>query len=176
VIRRLLAVVAALLASTSVAHGDGLVDRYAAAVQAFDAHLTSATARLLAARVIDEADAAGIDARLVVALVATESSWKIDARSRAGAAGLGQLMPGTAADLGVDPADPLANLHGTVRYLRALLGHYAGRSVADQYVLAIAAYNAGPGAVDRYGDVPPYAETRRYVRRVVALWRRLVTG
>jgi soluble lytic murein transglycosylase-like protein len=155
--------------------GDGM-DAYAQALRAFDPLLSPALARHLAARVVAEADAAGIDARLVVALVAVESSWTLAARSSAGAQGLGQLMPGTAADLGVDPADPDANLHGTVTYVRALLGHYADRRPADRYALAVAAYNAGPGAVDRYGGIPPYPETQRYVTRVFALWRRLVTG
>jgi soluble lytic murein transglycosylase-like protein len=154
---------------------DGL-DAYAAALRAFDPQLSEALARRLATRVVAECDAAGIDARLVVALVAVESSWMLEAQSSAGAHGLGQLMPGTAADLGVDPADPDANLHGTVTYLRALLAHYAGHAPLEQYAYAIAAYNAGPGAVDRAGGIPPYAQTQLYVTRVFALWRRLVTG
>lgn len=85
-------------------------------------------------------------------------------------------MPATAAALGVDPADPAANLHGTVSYLRALLDRYAGRTPAAQYAAAVAAYNAGPRAVDRCGGVPPYGETQRYVERVLSLWRRLVSG
>ena len=122
---------------------------------------------------VREADAARIDARLVVALVAVESAWDPRAVSPAGARGLGQLMPGTAAGLGVDPDDPAANLHGTVVHLAGLLGRYARLPPHDRYVRAIAAYNAGAGAVDRYGGVPPYAETRLEVRRVIGLWRRL---
>jgi soluble lytic murein transglycosylase-like protein len=165
-----------LVACCASARADDGLGAYASALRAFDRQLTPAVARRLAGRVIAEADAAGIDARLVVALVAVESSWAIDAHSTAGADGLGQLMPGTAADLGVDPDDPEANLHGTVMYLRVLLAHYAGRSTLEQYAFAIAAYNAGPGAVDRFGGIPPYAETQTYVTRVFALWRRLVTG
>ena len=164
-----------LLGTVAARAGDAL-DAYAAALRAFDPGLTPALARRLAVDVVSEADAAGIDARLVVALVAVESSWMIGARSAAGAHGLGQLMPATAADLGVDPTDPEANLHGTVTYLRLLLAHYASRATVGQYTLAIAAYNAGPGAVDRAGGIPPYPETQAYVTRVVALWRRLVTG
>src|ERR1700733_15817449 len=127
----------------------------------------------LAARVVAEADAARIDARLVVALVAVESSWRPHAVSPAGARGLGQLMPATAAGLGVDPDDPGANLHGTVFHLAGLLDRYRGLPAQDRYERAIAAYNAGAGAVDRYRGVPPYAQTRLEVRRVIALWRRL---
>lgn len=148
--------------------------QYAATLRAFDRALDASTAWWLAERVIDEADRAGLDARLVVALVATESSWQVAARSRSGARGLGQLMPATAAALRVDPDDPAANLHGTVRYLRALLDRYAELPPASRYAAALAAYNAGPGAVDRYGGIPPYPETTAYVSRVLALWRRLV--
>jgi soluble lytic murein transglycosylase-like protein len=146
---------------------------YAAALRAFDPALDDARATRLAVRVVAEADAARIDARLVVALVAVESSWNPRAVSSAGARGLGQLMPGTAAGLGVDPDDPEANLHGTVVHLAGLLARYHRLPAQDRYVRAIAAYNAGAAAVDRYGGVPPYAETRLEVRRVVDLWRRL---
>ena len=146
---------------------------YAAALRAFGPALGDAEAVRLAERVIVRADAAHVDARLVVALIAVESAWRPGARSRAGARGLGQLMPGTAAALGVDPDDPAANVDGTVRYLAAMVARYAGAAPADRYALAIAAYNAGPGAVARYGGVPPFAETRLEVRRVLGVWRRL---
>ena len=150
-----------------------LVLAYAAALHAFNPALDGEQASRLAWRVVAEADAARIDARLVVAMVAVESSWQPSATSRVGARGLGQLMPATAAELRVDPADPQANLHGTVTYLAALLARYRRLPVQDRYVRAIASYNAGAAAVDRYGGVPPYEETQLYVRRVVALWRRL---
>ena len=150
-----------------------LIVAYAAALRAFDPALDAAHANGLAARVIAEADAARVDARLVVALVAVESSWDPRAVSPAGARGLGQLMPGTAAGLGIDPDDAAANLHGTVTHLAALLARYGRLPAPERYARAIAAYNAGAGAVDRYGGVPPYAETRSEVRRVIALWRRL---
>ncbi|MEA2720651.1 MAG: hypothetical protein QOJ39_2515 [Candidatus Eremiobacteraeota bacterium] len=150
-----------------------IVVAYAAALRAFHPALDDSRATALAARVVAEADAARVDARLVVALVAVESSWEPAAVSPAGARGLGQLMPATAAGLGVDPDDPAANLHGTVVHLAGLLNRYARFPAQDRYERAIAAYNAGAGAVDRYGGVPPYAETRLEVRRVIALWRRL---
>lgn len=146
---------------------------YALALRYFDPALTVEQSRRLATRVVAEADANAVDARLVVALVAVESSWDPAAVSPAGALGLGQLMPQTARDLRVDARDPEANLHGAVRYLRALLDRYANARPQRRYELAISAYNAGPAAVDRYGTIPPFAETRSYVRRVIALWRRL---
>ncbi|HTD37477.1 MAG TPA: lytic transglycosylase domain-containing protein [Candidatus Limnocylindrales bacterium] len=150
-----------------------LVLAYAAALRAFDPGLDAAHASRLAAQVIAEADAARIDARLVVALVAVESSWDARAVSPAGARGLGQLMPATAAGLGIDPDDPAANLHGTVVHLAGLIARYGRLPPEERYARAIAAYNAGAGAVDRYGGIPPYAETRSEVSRVIALWRRL---
>lgn len=153
-----------------------LIVAYASVLRAFDPGLDDGHAARLAARVLAEADAARIDARLVVALVAVESAWRPNAVSSAGARGLGQLMPATAAAAGVDPDDPEANLHGTVAHLAGLLARYRGLPPADRYARAIAAYNAGAGAVDHYGGVPPYAETRLEVRRVLALWRRLCGG
>lgn len=167
-----------LCAAPAFAHDDALtfVARYAAVLEAFDARLDGPRALRLALRTVAESSACGIDARLVVALVAVESRWDPAARSRAGARGLGQLMPATAADLGVDPADPDANLDGTIRYLATLLARYGRLPPQARFEHVIAAYNAGPGAVDRYGGIPPYPETRQYVNRVIELWRRLAVA
>lgn len=146
---------------------------YAQALQLFNPSLDRDRALQLASATIHEADAQGLDARLLVALIAVESSWRTQAVSSAGARGLGQLMPPTARDLGVDPDDPLQNIHGVAVHLRGLLARYAALDRADRYVDALAAYNAGAGAVDRYGGVPPYPQTRAYVRRVITLWARL---
>lgn len=119
------------------------------------------------------AKAAGLDPRLVLAVVMEESGGDPAARSPAGARGLMQLMPGTARDLGVqDPADPAANLGGGARYLAEQLERFDGR-----LDLALAAYNAGPGNVARAGGrVPAFSETRRYVERVTGRYERLCGG
>ena len=105
-----------------------------------------------------------VDPALIKAVIANESGFNANATSKVGAQGLMQLMPATAASLGVrDAYDPSQNVAGGARYLRGLLDRFGG----DKR-LAIAAYNAGPGAVEKYGDVPPYAETRNYVQNVLA--------
>ena len=109
----------------------------------------------------------GLDPRLVGAVVEVESAYRADTVSPKGARGLMQLMPGTAADLGVaNPLDPEANVDGGVRYLVSLLDLYRG-----DVVKALAAYNAGPGAVARHKGVPPYRETRDYVRKVMRKYK-----
>jgi soluble lytic murein transglycosylase-like protein len=114
----------------------------------------------------------GVDANLVRAVVKAESNFNPAAVSGAGAAGLMQLMPGTAASLGVkDVFDPEQNVEGGVRLLRQLLDRYKGN-----ISYALAAYNAGPGAVDRYGGVPPYRETQTYVPRVLGLMQAATAG
>ena len=104
-----------------------------------------------------------LDVDLLASLVHAESGSRVHAVSRAGAEGLMQLMPGTAARLGVtDAFAPEANVHGGTAYLDSLLKRYH-----DNLALALAAYNAGPAAVDRYHGVPPYRETRAYVARII---------
>jgi Rod binding domain-containing protein len=103
----------------------------------------------------------GLDSSLIRAVIHTESAGQVDAVSPKGALGPMQLMPDTAAELGVDPSDPVQNILGGSRYLAALK-----RQFGDEK-LALAAYNAGPGAVQRHGGIPPYPETRSYVEKVL---------
>jgi soluble lytic murein transglycosylase-like protein len=108
----------------------------------------------------------GVPAALVKAVVAAESRFDANAVSTKGAQGLMQLMPGTADMLGVgDPLEPKENVSGGVRYLRQLLDRFGDP------VWAVAAYNAGPEAVDKHGGIPPYPETQEYVRRVMTYYR-----
>jgi soluble lytic murein transglycosylase-like protein len=110
----------------------------------------------------------GLEPELVLAVVGVESAFRPEAVSPKGAQGLMQLMPATAASLGVEDAfDPEQNLEGGVRHLGALLALYGG-----DLQRALAAYNAGEGAVARHGGIPPFRETREYVRRVLEQYRK----
>ncbi len=103
----------------------------------------------------------GVPEDLFLRLVEQESGWNQNAVSAKGALGLAQLMPETAARLGVDPADARQNLEGGARYLRQQYDRFRS------WRLALAAYNAGPDAVERYADVPPFAETQGYVQAIL---------
>lgn len=108
----------------------------------------------------------GVDPQLVRAIAIAESDMNQDEISPVGAIGVMQLMPETAAGLGVDPYDTTENIEGGTKYLRQMLDTFDGN-----VPLAVAAYNAGPGAVKRYGGIPPYSETRNYVGRVMDMYR-----
>lgn len=106
----------------------------------------------------------GVDAGLVHAVIAAESNYAPQARSRKGAMGLMQLMPATARQYALaDPYDPQANIEAGIRHLKSLLDRF-------DVPLALAAYNAGEGTVRRYGGMPPYRETRSYVSRILSRW------
>lgn len=139
-----------------------------AAPTATAAAATTATAATGATPYAAEIQAAasrhGIDPALLTGLIRQESNFNPRAQSGAGARGLTQLMPGTAAGLGVtDPFDPAQAIEGGAKYLRQMLDRFGGDPAK-----ALAAYNAGPGAVARFGGIPPYAETQSYVRQVQA--------
>ncbi len=109
----------------------------------------------------------GVDADLIEAVIQAESNFDADAVSSAGAQGLMQLMPATARSLGVtDAFDPVQNINGGVKLLSQLLNQYDGN-----VKLALAAYNAGPGAVAKYHGIPPYKETQKYVSRVLDVYQ-----
>jgi hypothetical protein len=118
------------------------------------------------ASLIDRAAAThGVDPKLVRAVIQVESAYQHRARSPKGAMGLMQLMPATARQYSVrNPYDPAANIDAGIRHLKSLLQRFPLR-------LAIAAYNAGPGAVERFRGIPPYPETRMYVSRVLKLFQ-----
>jgi soluble lytic murein transglycosylase-like protein len=109
----------------------------------------------------------GVDVGLLTALVEQESSFNPQAISPVGAQGLTQLMPATARSLGVtNPMDPVQNLNGGAKYLAQMMREFNGDTR-----LALAAYNAGPGAVRRHGGIPPYRETQNYVSRIMSRWQ-----
>jgi soluble lytic murein transglycosylase-like protein len=117
-----------------------------------------------AAQITAAAQANGIDPALLAGLIKQESGFNPTITSSAGAVGLTQLMPGTASSLGVtDPTDPTQSINGGARYLAQQLKTFGGDTAK-----ALAAYNAGPGAVQQYGGVPPYPETQNYVKSVLA--------
>lgn len=119
----------------------------------------------------DAAGKNGVDPDLVRAVVRAESGFRKDAVSRTGAQGLMQLMPATAASLGVsDPFDPAQNIEGGTRYLKSQIDRFGSTE------LALAAYNAGPGNVVKYGGVPPFNETKNYVSRVMGYLSDIQSG
>ncbi len=116
--------------------------------------------------IIQTAHEYGVDPQLVRAIATAESNMNQDEISPVGAIGVMQLMPETAAGLGVDPYDTSDNIAGGTKYLKQMLDTFDGN-----VPLAVAAYNAGPGAVKRYGGIPPYSETKNYVGRVMDMYQ-----
>ena len=126
----------------------------------------------VARNIVQLASEKGIDPLYVAAVISIESGFAQNARSKVGATGLMQLMPGTAADMGVDdPFDPEQNIEGGVKYLSLLTDKYG-----EDKEKILAAYNAGPARVDAVGGIPSIPETQRYVENVMARYRRLKGG
>ena len=147
------------------------VSAYARVLRKINPHLPAWQSSNLAKHVLQNSVRWRVDANILVALVSVESAWRTHARSYAGAIGLGQLMPGTARTLHVNPHDPYQNLQGSAHYLGGLLAKY--QNSPHRYSLAFAAYNAGPKAVSDFGGVPPYYETQHYVVKVMSAWKRV---
>lgn len=138
------------------------VEDKAALAVAYRAHVSTAEQQRIMKIVYKLAPGFGLEPGLVYAVIRAESNFNVNALSDKNAQGLMQLIPDTAARFAVSkPFDPEQNIRGGMAYLRWLLSYFRG-----QVPLAVAAYNAGEGAVDRYGGIPPFAETREYVRRI----------
>lgn len=139
------------------------------AIAYLNSRLSSGEIEVITSSILTYCEKYGIaDPYLVVAVIAAESRFNPNARSYKGAAGLGQLMPATAAAHGVNPYDPVANLEVAIRILRRNLDKYG--YTQDGVLKALAAYNAGTGAVRKYGGVPPYRETRNYLWTIYEYW------
>ena len=136
--------------------------------------LAAGAALLFAGVTVDAANAHGLPAEFLAATLLQESAYDPRALSSAGAIGIAQFMPETAAGAGVDPYDPFESIDGAAALLGDYAGEYAGR-YADPYSAALAAYNAGPLAVAHYGGVPPYSETQAYIALIFDRWARIVS-
>ena len=136
--------------------------------------VTQSAALLFAGATVDSANAHGLPPDFLAATLLQESAYDPEALSSAGAIGIAQFMPETAAGAGVDPYDPFASIEGAAALLGAYAGTYAGR-YTDPYTAALAAYNAGPLAVAQYHGVPPYRETREYIALIFDRWARIVS-
>ncbi|HLK16098.1 MAG TPA: lytic transglycosylase domain-containing protein [Fimbriimonadaceae bacterium] len=146
---------------------------YAAYIHKHNPRLSSGEALHIAEALVGFSVQYGVDARLIMAIVIAESDFNPNETSNKGAMGLGQLMPGTARDFGITNAyDTTENLYGTVREITNDLKRYEKKSGKglESLALALAAYNAGIGAVARAGGVPPYRATQNYVRKVIRLY------
>ena len=171
-------IVALMAAFAAAAHPAGAAGppsaeaNYATVLRTINPHLQIHQSLAYARSLLADSERTKLDPNLIMALVTVESSWQQTAVSRHGARGLGQLMPTTAARLGVNPWDPSQNLRGASAYLRTLIDRFASRGVNGMRD-AIGAYNAGPRAVERYRGIPPYYETQHYVVKVLAQWHKL---
>lgn len=165
--------------STVTVSADQLIFVYKNAIKNFNSRLSDSQADTIARSILGFSQKYKVDPRLVCAVILAESHFRVNATSSAGARGLGQLMPSTAAGLGVNDAyDPVDNIYGSVRYIRGMLDRMTGNKEWNELTwndlaLALAAYNAGPGAVKKHGGVPPYRETQNYVRRVTNIYKQL---
>jgi hypothetical protein len=141
-------------------------------IKEFNRGISDSDADALARTILYYCGQYGVDSRLALSLFAAESCFHEDATSPVGAMGIGQLMPDTASMLGVrDPYNAFQNVEGSIRHISTLLDHWRGSPV--QYQLTLASYNAGAGAVEQYGGIPPYPETVNYVKTILGYYGEL---
>ena len=156
-----------------------VTEAYRKAISSYNPKLSRREAKKITDAILGFSIKYEVDPRLVVALVLAESHFRPEATSSKGAMGLGQLMPGTARGLGVGNAyDPEQNLAGAIKLIKGHLDKQSGKAAYGDLTwqdleLALASYNAGAGAVKKYGGIPPYRETRNYVQRVVKYYKKL---
>jgi hypothetical protein len=159
-----------------------LVTSYKNAIKGFNRKLNDKQADTIARSILGFSNQYNVDPRLVVAVILAESHFRIEATSYVGAQGLGQLMPATAAGMGIDNSyDPVANIYGSTRYIKSMMERAAGKTQWKDMTwydlsLALAAYNAGVGSVKKHGGVPPFRETQNYVRKVCSIYKQLCGG
>ena len=152
---------------------------YVSFVQKWNRRLSERDADAIASSILLYSERYAVDPRLVVSLIIAESDFHLSETSNKGAMGLGQLMPDEVRTLGLtNPYDPIQNIGGAVYLLRGRLDKYAtpGGPSMQQIILALASYNAGMGAVKKYGGVPPYRETQNYVRKIERIYTQLCAG
>lgn len=135
--------------------------------------ITASGSLRLADATVRAARAAGLPAEFLAATILQESAYDPQALSSAGAIGIAQFEIATADENGVDPFDPFRAIPGAARLLGSYVATYRRDAYANPYAIALAAYNAGPGAVDYYHGVPPYAETRQYIALIYERWGRI---
>lgn len=164
-------------AATQPTSASGVMPIYSNFIRRWNPRLSKKSADEIATCVIGFGLQRGIDPRLLMAVLMTESDFKPETTSRAGAMGLGQLMPVNLQELGLNNAyDTVQNLYGTATLIRRHIDKYRAQTSNeyDALVLALAGYNAGDGAVKKYGGVPPYRETQNYVRKVIGYYEQLI--
>jgi soluble lytic murein transglycosylase-like protein len=154
--------------------GSGQLSATVRSIMRTNPRLSGFDALMLADRTLRAARANGLDPGFLAATLLEESAYNPFAASAAGAVGIGQFMVGTADGYGLDPFDPGPAIDATARLLAEYVASYRAQGFRDPFALALAAYNAGPAAVAKYGGVPPYAETIEYISDIRERWSRIV--